>query len=156
MIIGRSVRNSPCTAVDTLDQKLIALLKVNARLPVVKIAKALGCARSTVQLRLKALEESGAITGYTVSLARRRAEGVHALVLITVASQSEPDVLHTLSRRHEVSKLYSVSGRYDLCAMLLTDTTAELDGVIDRIRAVQGVTDTFSTILLSTKLDRPE
>ena len=28
--------------------------------------------------------------------------------------------------------------------------------IIDRIRAVQGVTDTFSTILLSTKLDRPE
>jgi DNA-binding Lrp family transcriptional regulator len=142
--------------VDTLDQKLIALLKVNARLPVVKIAKALGCARSTVQLRLKALEESGAITGYTVSLARRRADGVNALVLITVASQSEPDVVHTLSRRHEVSKLYSVSGRYDLCAMVHADTTEELEQVINRVRAVKGVTDTLTTMLLSTKVDRPE
>ena len=40
--------------------------------------------------------------------------------------------------------------------MLLTDSTQELDAVIDRIRNVQGVIDTFSTILLSTKLDRPE
>ena len=40
--------------------------------------------------------------------------------------------------------------------MLLTDSTQELDAVIDRIRSVQGVTDTFSTIMLSTKLDRPE
>lgn len=140
---------------DTLDQQLIALLKVNARLPVVKMAKALGCARSTVQLRLKALEESGAITGYTVSLARRRVDGVNALVLIAVASQSEPDVVHILSRRHEVSKLYSVSGRYDLCAMVSTESTHELDALLDRIRAIKGVNETFSTLLLSTKLDRP-
>ena len=140
---------------DTLDQQLIALLKVNARLPVVKMAKALGCARSTVQLRLKALEESGAITGYTVSLARRRVDGVNALVLIAVASQSEPDVVPTLSRRHEVSKLYSVSGRYDLCAMVHAESTEEIEQVINRVRAIKGVADTLTPLLLSTKVDRP-
>ena len=141
---------------DTLDKDLIALLKVNARLPVVKMAKALGCARSTVQLRLKALEDSGAITGYTVSLAKSRASGVNALVLITVESQSEPDVVLTLSRRHEVSKLYSVSGRYDLCAMVHAEATEDLERVINRVRAIKGVTDTLTTMLLSTKVDRPE
>ena len=141
---------------DTLDKDLIALLKVNARLPVVKMAKALGCARSTVQLRLQALEDSGAITGYTVSLAKSRASGVNALVLITVESQSEPDVVLTLSRRHEVSKLYSVSGRYDLCAMVHAETTEDLERVINRVRAIKGVTDTLTTMLLSTKVDRPE
>ena len=65
-------------------------------------------------------------------------------------------VMRELAKRHEITMLYSVSGRYDLCAMLLTDSTQELDAVIDRIRSVQGVTDTFSTIMLSTKLDRPE
>ena len=43
---------------DNLDHRLIELLKVNARLPMVTLAKALGCARSTVQLRLQALEDS--------------------------------------------------------------------------------------------------
>ena len=65
-------------------------------------------------------------------------------------------MVEALARRHEIDRIFSVSGRYDLCAMLITDSTAELDAVIDRIRTVQGVTDTFSTILLSTKLDRPE
>jgi len=65
-------------------------------------------------------------------------------------------VVRDLAKRHEITKLYSVSGRYDLCAVLLTDSTQELDAVIDRIRNVPGVIDTFSTILLSTKLDRPE
>jgi DNA-binding Lrp family transcriptional regulator len=148
--------NAAFGPMDTLDQKLITLLKVNARLPVVRIAKALGCARSTVQLRLKVLEDSGAITGYTVSLAKRRASGVSALLLISVSSQNEPDVVHTLSRRHEVSKLYSVSGRYDLCAMVHAETTEELEQVINRVRAIKGVTDTLTTMLLSTKVDRPE
>ena len=67
-----------------------------------------------------------------------------------------PEVVRALSRRHEITKLYSVSGRYDLCAMLSTESTHELDAVIDRIRAIKGVVDTFSTILLSTKLERPE
>jgi DNA-binding Lrp family transcriptional regulator len=65
-------------------------------------------------------------------------------------------VVHALSRRHEVSKLYSVSGRYDLCAMVHADTTEELEQVINRVRAVKGVTDTLTTMLLSTKVDRPE
>lgn len=142
---------------DTLDRQLIDLLKVNARLPIVKLAKALGCARSTAQLRLKALEDSGVITGYTVdvSVARSKA-GIRAMVLISIESKNEPDVMRALTRRHEIIKLYTVSGRYDLCAMLSTESTHELDAVIDKIRMIKGVVDTFSTILLSTKLDRPE
>ncbi|NMG29849.1 Lrp/AsnC family transcriptional regulator [Aromatoleum evansii] len=141
---------------DDLDRQLIELLKVNARLPVVKIAQALGCARSTVQLRLKALEDSGTISGYTVSVTKPQStRSIQAMVLISIESKNEPDVVRALRKRHEITKLYSVSGRYDLCGMLETETTHELDAVIDRVRAIRGVVDTFSTILLSTKLDRP-
>lgn len=144
------------TRLDTLDKQLIDLLKVNARLPVVQLAKALGCARSTVQLRLKALEDSGAITGYTVSLAKRKDSGISAILLVAVQSHSEADVIVTLSRRHEVTKLYSVSGRYDLCAMVNVDEIGEIDKVVDRVRNIQGVTDTLTTMVLSTKMDRPD
>ena len=145
------------TPLDPLDHQLIQLLKVNARLPMVKLAKALGCARSTAQLRLKALEDRGVITGYTVGVKVARASSsISAMVLISIESKNEPDVVRALTRRHEIVKLYSVSGRYNLCAMLSTESTHELDAVIDKVRAIKGVVDTFSTILLSTKLDRPE
>ena len=144
-------------APDALDRQLIDLLKVNARLPMVRLAKALGCARSTVQLRLKALEDSGLITGYTVSVSKTRSSSeIRAMVLISIESKNEPEVVRALARRHEITKLYSVSGRYDLCALISTESTHELDAVIDRIRVIKGVIDTFSTILLATKLDRPE
>jgi DNA-binding Lrp family transcriptional regulator len=142
---------------DTLDRQLIELLKVNARLPMVKIAKALGCARSTALIRLKALEDAGVISGYTVGVTVGRSlAGIHAMVLISIESKNETEVVRALSRRHEITRLYTVSGRYDLCAMLATESTQELDAVIDKIRIIKGVVDTFSTIFLSTKLDRPE
>ena len=142
---------------DNLDQQLIELLKVNARLPVVTLAKSLGCARSTVQLRLKALEDNGVISGYTVSVKKRQKDSsIRAMVLISSDSKTEFDVIKGLTRRHEIVKLYSISGRYDLCAILTTESTQELDTIIDKIRAIKGVVDTFSTIVLSTKLDRPE
>ncbi|WP_394756122.1 Lrp/AsnC family transcriptional regulator [Rhodoferax sp.] len=145
------------TLLDPLDRQLLDLLKVNARLPIVKLAKALGCARSTAQLRLKALENAGVITGYTVGVAATRSSpGIHAMVLISIESKNEPEVVRALSKRHEITKLYSVSGRYDLCALLSTESTHELDAVIDKMRVIKGVVETFSTILLATKLDRPE
>ena len=74
---------------DTLDHQLLELLKVNARLPLVKLAKALGCARSTAQLRLKALEDSGVITGYTVGVAvSHSSKSIRAMVLISIESKS--------------------------------------------------------------------
>jgi DNA-binding Lrp family transcriptional regulator len=141
---------------DPLDQQLIALLKVNARLPVARLARALGCARSTVQLRLKALEGSGVITGYTVGLAQpAAATRIHAIVLIAIDTKQEHPVVEALALRHEIDRVFSVSGRYDLCAMVSTESTQELDGLLDRMRAVKGVKETFSTILLSSKLERP-
>ncbi len=142
---------------DELDHQLIDLLKVNARLPLATLAKALKCARSTAQVRMKALEDAGMITGYTVSVASvRAAHVIRAMVLMTIDTQTEAEVIRALSKRHEITKLYSVSGRYDMCALLVTDSTQELDAVIDKIRLIKGVQDTFSTIFLTAKLDRPE
>jgi DNA-binding Lrp family transcriptional regulator len=141
---------------DALDKSLIDLLKVNARLPVVKLAQALGCARSTVLLRMKALEQTGIISGYTISVVQPTSSGVQALVLIATDSTSEASIIQALARRHEVTKVYSVSGRYDLCALVHTDSLEEFDTAINRLRGIKGVTDTMSTMLLSTKLDRPD
>lgn len=142
---------------DALDHQLIDLLKVNARLPLATLAKALKCARSTAQLRMKALEEAGMITGYTVSVASTRgSNAIRAMVLMSIDTQTEAEVIRALAKRHEITKLYTVSGRYDLCALLVTESTQELDSVIDKIRTIKGVQDTFSTIFMTAKLDRPE
>ena len=150
---------APVTAfrLDELDQQILEMLRVNARLPVVKMAHALGVTRSTVQSRIDAMEHAGVITGYTVGVSHpRQGPRIRAMIMLSVTSRSEPDVVQALSKRFEIVKLWATSGRYDLCALAVTEHTEELDALIDRIRGVQGVEDTFSTILLSTKLDRPD
>lgn len=142
---------------DDLDRQLIEMLRVNARLPVVKMAKTLDVSRTTVQARLKLLETSGVISGYTISTAAApHAAKIKAMVLISIESRTEIDVIKALSKRHEIIQIYSISGKYDLYALLATDTTEELDRTLDLIRAVRGVLDTFSTVILSTKLKRPD
>ena len=142
---------------DDLDHRLLDLLRVNARLPAVHLARALGCSRTTVRARLSALERGGVITGYTVSISHptpRRC--IRALLMVAVESRAEATVTDALTGMHEISRLYSVSGRFDLCALLSTDSTEELDRLLDRVRAVDGVSETFSTVILSTRLSRPE
>lgn len=142
---------------DDLDHRLIDLLKVNARLPAIRLAQALGCSRATVRTRLRALEDSGVITGYTVSVSRPTPRSsIRALLMVALDSKAETRVTRALAGFHQITRLYSISGRYDLCALLSTDSTEELDRSLDRVRALDGVLETFSTIILSTRLSRPE
>ena len=50
--------------------------------------------------------------------------------------------------------LHSVSGDVDLIAVAATASVAEMDQVIDRIGALDGVERTTSSIILSTKFER--
>ena len=86
----------------------------------------------------------------------RSSPGIHAMVMISIESKLERDVVRELTKLHNITKLHSTSGRYDLCATMTTESTDELDMTIDRIREIEGVLETFSTVLLAKKLDRPE
>jgi DNA-binding Lrp family transcriptional regulator len=61
--------------------ELIALLRADARQPVASLA--LGLSR-TVQDRLKRLEDSGIIAGYSLKLSRGIDKGIRAIVTIAV------------------------------------------------------------------------
>ena len=65
---------------DTVDRELIALLRDNARTPILTLAKKLKVARATVQNRITKLEEQGVIMGYTIRLRSDALEqGVRAI-----------------------------------------------------------------------------
>ena len=63
-------------------------------------------------------------------------------------------VVQALRAMPEVRSLHSVSGNYDLVAMASTPTVADMDGLIDRIGAIEGVERTNSSVILSTKFER--
>lgn len=136
------------------DRQLVALLRLNAREPVASLARKLGLSRSTVQDRLKRLEDRKLILGYDVRLAEDAAAGIEAFVTIEAEPQKIAAVIRALKRFSEIDELHSVSGKYDLVALIRASNAAELDAVLDRIGETTGITGTESAVILSTKLER--
>ncbi|OWK26097.1 AsnC family transcriptional regulator [Rhizobium yanglingense] len=137
------------------DRDLLALLAENARLPVATLAKRLSLSRTTVQARLERLEREGVIEGYGLRLSERYTAGlVRAHVLITIAPKALSQVTSSLDKIQEVTTLHSVSGSFDLIAIITAPSIAELDQLIDQIGTIDGVERTLSSIILSTRIAR--
>lgn len=140
---------------DDADKRLLALLRENARAPVASLARALGLSRTTVQSRIERLERRGVVGGYTVSVpAEAEQDTVRAHVLVTLAARQSGAIELGLRRIPEVRTVYSVSGPFDLIVVVAAASIGELDGLIDRIGALDGVERTTSAIVLSTRLQR--
>jgi len=137
--------------VDDLDQRLIALLRTDARSTIASLAEALGVARGTVQNRMARLEADGTIVGYTVRLRPDVEEQrIRALMTIAVEGNRNEAVLATLRGDPAVSTLHTTNGRWDIVAELRTDSLATFDQVLRRIGQIDGVARTETSLLLST------
>ena len=140
---------------DDPDARLIDLLRANARMPIAVLARRLGVARSTVQGRLERLERSGLIRGYTVQLAPAvGARQVQAHAMIAVEPQQQALVERTLRAMPAVTTLLTVSGSYDLIAMLAAESTEALDAALDELRECPGVKSTTTSVVLSKRFER--
>jgi DNA-binding Lrp family transcriptional regulator len=137
------------------DRTLLALLRENARMPVAELARRLGVSRSTVQSRLERLERTGTITGYSVKLSGDYlAQQLRAHLMVTVSPKLSAQVVKALDAILDVRTVHSVSGSFDMIVVLEAPSVAELDALIDRIGALEGVERTMSSIILSTRIDR--
>ncbi|MBE7425822.1 MAG: Lrp/AsnC family transcriptional regulator [Ideonella sp.] len=141
--------------VDATDKDLLALLRENARAPTAELARRLKLSRTTVQSRLSRLERERVIAGYAVKVnPETEAAHVRAHVLITLEPRRSPAIETELRRIPELRTLHSVSGPFDLIAVVAAPSIGELDRLIDRIGALDGVERTQSAIVLSTRIDR--
>jgi DNA-binding Lrp family transcriptional regulator len=137
------------------DEELLALLKVDSREPVAALARKLGLSRTTVQDRLRRLEESGVIAAYSIKLSREMDQGgMRAFVTLSIEPRRQVDVARTLSRFSQIEMLHTVSGKFDLIAQVKTASSERMDNLIDEIGQIPGITRIETSVILSTKLDR--
>ncbi len=140
-------------ALDELDRRLLSALREDGRAPVAELARRLGVARATVNGRIDRLVASGTIIGFSV---RVREEldplAIRAISLIEVEGRTTDDVIRRLRGLPEVVALHTTNGGWDLVAELTTETLAEFDGVLGRIRSIEGVVNSETSLLLSSVL----
>lgn len=137
---------------DDIDRQLVALLRTDARRPVASLAKALKVSRGTVQNRMRKLEAEGTIAGYTVRL-KPKAEGhrIRALMTVVVEGNHIERVLKSLAGDPAVEALHTTNGRWDIVAELRADTLEAFDTVLGRIRLIEGIANTETNLLLTTR-----
>jgi len=136
---------------DDVDQQLIGLLRDDARASLVSLAKALRVSRATVQNRISRLEANGTIVGYTVRLKpEAQAHRIRALTTIAVEGNRGDAVIRALRGDPAVQTLHTTNGRWDIVAELRADDLEEFDRVLGRIRLVDGIASTETSLLLST------
>jgi DNA-binding Lrp family transcriptional regulator len=140
------------SGLDDLDRRIIAALRADARTPVASLAAALRVSRATVRARIDRLVETGTILGFTVVLRGGDAVApVRAITLIEVAGQGAERIIARLRGFPEIRTLNTTNGRWDLVAEIETDSLPAFDECLRRIRQVEGITATETSILLSAR-----
>lgn len=140
---------------DAIDQRLLTELRENARLPVALLARKVGLSRTAVQARIARLERDQVIAGYGVrSGAAHDRSQVQAHVMLTVGPKLSGLVEAALRKIPEVRSLLSISGTYDMIAIVQAGSIERLDAVIDGIGLLEGVERTHTSVVLSTRIQR--
>jgi DNA-binding Lrp family transcriptional regulator len=136
---------------DATDRHLVALLRDNARMSVAAMAKAVKVSRGTVQNRLARMEAQGTIIGYTVKLeSHAEDQRVRALMTVAVEGNRTDEVLIQLRGDPAVHALHTTNGRWDIVAELRAENLEGVDRVLSRIRLIEGISHTETSLLLST------
>ena len=140
---------------DPTDRALLALLRDDARAPTAELARKLTLSRTTVQSRMERLQRQ---LDRAAALGRERDQHMGAyqagLELVGHRDREAGDHALALRRIPEVRVLHSVSGPFDLIAIVAAASIGELDALIDRIGGLDGVERTTSAIVLSTRIQR--
>jgi len=135
---------------DDLDRRLIAALREDGRAPISKLAAILGVSRATVQTRLDRLLDTGAVLGFTIRAREDSAQAVRAIMLIEVNGRSTTQVIRALRGLPELHSLHTTNGKWDLVAQLRTENLQDFDRLLREVREITGITNSETSILLSS------
>ncbi len=136
---------------DDLDRRLLSLLRANGRESIVVLARTLGVTRGTVNARLARLVDSGVIVGFSVRVRDPGAStAVRAIMLVAIEGVSTREVIRDLRGIPTIAALHTTNGRWDLVAEISCESLEAFDRTLTTVRAVGGIRDTETSILLSS------
>lgn len=129
-----------------IDDKIIELLRKNARLTNVEIAKLIGASEGTVRNRIQQLVESKKIRKFTIKTGTSR---IKAMIDIRVnVNINTSKAASRISSLPGVIEVYEVSGEDDVVAIVEVPSTEKLNETIENIRATDCITSTKTKLIL--------
>ena len=141
---------------DDLDRQIIALLVENARASYGEIGGRVGLSAPAVKRRVDRLVAEGVITGFGARVDDAAVgAGTEAFVELYCRSRTNPaDIREMVAGVADVVGAYTVTGDADALLHVKTTSPAELEAVVEQVRAHQNAERTKTTIVLSKIVDR--
>jgi len=142
-------------AVDAIDDRIVAELTRDARVPLVALAARVHLSRNAVKQRMERMERDGVIAGYTLRPGAARAHRVTAIVLVYRADRMRgAHVVTALEQIPEVVRCDVLSGEFDLLATVQAATMDRVGEIWEQIAALPGVANTVTSVSLARVIDR--
>jgi len=136
---------------DETDKQLIEALQGDGRLSMRALADMVGVALGTVSNRLGKLEESGVITGYTVTLdADKVGWEMSVVVGLRIVKGELLPVQRLIADDPRVFAVYDVTGEMDSLVFARVSDRDDLDDFTKTVLSTEGVERSTTMVVLNT------
>ncbi|HDJ26135.1 MAG TPA: Lrp/AsnC family transcriptional regulator [Candidatus Bathyarchaeota archaeon] len=138
-------------AVDELDKRILSVLLEDGRASCREMARILGVSPATVAKRLKKLESSGLIKGYTALLNHEKlGYDITVITAITVSGGKLLEVEREIAKLPGVCAVYDVTGPVDVMVVAKFRSRQELSRFTKSLLAMPHVERTCTYVVLTT------
>ncbi|WP_248724883.1 Lrp/AsnC family transcriptional regulator [Seonamhaeicola sp. ML3] len=143
--------------IDGIDKKILRALMVDARTPILEIARNVGISGAAIHQRLRKLEKSGLITGSKFVI-NPRVLGYTTVAFIGVYLDKaihNPEAIKQLKKVPEVLECHYTTGNWNVLIKIICKNNAHLMHLLnDEIQTISGVSRTETFISLDQQIDR--
>ncbi len=144
------------SAIDATDRNIIRLLRQDGRISNLKLSEAVGLSQSACLRRVKLLEQTGVIRGYTALVATAELESMVAIVQITLERQTEEhlDRFEAAVLRHpEIRQCLLMTGGADYLLRVEASNAAAYEVIHREVLArLPGIARIHSSFAIRTVL----
>lgn len=135
---------------DDIDLRIITLLQEDSRLSFNKIANKLGISVGTAYNRVKNLETSGVLKGYTIIVdSAKLGYGLTAIVLLQAEGGHLTEVEKEIARTGNVMAVYDITGDYDAAIVSKFRDRTGLNDFVKNLLGMPYVKRTVTNIALN-------
>jgi Lrp/AsnC family transcriptional regulator, leucine-responsive regulatory protein len=138
--------------IDDIDIQILEILQTNGRIRRNDLAERINLSVPSTSDRLRKLEESGYITGYTVILnSKKLGKDITAFITVSIdSSKNYTKFLDHVAGMNEILECHAITGEGSHLLKIRAENTAALEKLLSRVQSWPGVSGTKTQLVLST------
>ena len=152
MPILADITENDVITLDQVDKDILAILQKDGRSSASYVAQEIRMSVPAIADRIKKLQESGVIMGFTTMLNHRKI-GLDVSAFITVISESSShysDVVRETNNSPEIIQCFTTTGNGSHVLFAMVKNTYALEKLLRKIQSWPGVMRTETQIILSS------